>query len=223
LQSTGADGLGARGKVEAVLDALRARYGRPERRESDPLEVLVRGVLSQNTSDVNSGRAYENLRSAFGTWEALARATVGAIAEAIQPGGLAAQKARTIKALMDALARRGAYSLEHLRGLSATEAERELSSVKGVGRKTARLVLLFGFGMPVFVVDTHVHRVTGRLGLIPPRCSRDRAHVLLDALVPDARKYEAHINLIRHGRQTCAARRPACESCVLRGWCAFGA
>jgi len=158
-------------RIQPVLERLLARYGRARRGKRDPLEVLIRGVLSQNTSDVNSARAYENLVARFGTWEAVAAAPRAAIEGAIRQGGLAAQKARTIKAILERLGERGAYCLEHLRHAPVEEAERELKAVKGVGIKTARLVLLFGFGRPVFVVDTHVHRVARRLGWVPEGCT----------------------------------------------------
>lgn len=208
-------------KTPAVLEALADHYGRPRRPRRDPLEVLIQGVLSQNTSDVNSARAYENLIAEFGAWAAVAAASPAAIERAIRTGGLAAQKARTIRSALKYLAARGAYSLDHLRRAPLHEAERELKAIKGVGVKTARLVLLFGFGRPVFVVDTHVHRVARRLGLVPDRCSRERAHVLLDDLVPDAQKYVAHMNMIWHGRQICRARSPLCDGCPVRGWCLF--
>jgi len=210
-------------RIQPVLERLLARYGRARRGKRDPLEVLIRGVLSQNTSDVNSARAYENLVARFGTWEAVAAAPRAAIEGAIRQGGLAAQKARTIKAILERLGERGAYCLEHLRHAPVEEAERELKAVKGVGIKTARLVLLFGFGRPVFVVDTHVHRVARRLGWVPEGCTRDKAHVLLDERVPDAQKYSAHIAMIRHGRELCRPRAPLCDRCPVSAWCLFAA
>lgn len=210
-------------KIRLVLRALAERYGeKPRRGHGDPLEVLVRGVLSQNTTDVNSGRAYRSLREQFAEWEAMAGAPRRRIARAIEQGGLADQKARTIKSILSWLRKRdGALSdgLEFLRGLDDAEVEKRLTAIKGVGIKTARLVLLFGFGRPVFVVDTHVLRVSKRLGLIPPKCTRERAHVLLDGLVSDERKYSGHLNMIEHGRKTCHARSPACAECCVRRWC----
>ncbi len=208
-------------KVPLVLDALESGYGRPRRPRRDPLTVFVRGVLSQNTSDTNSGRAYEALMERFGSWEAISRAAEAGIGQAIESGGLAAQKAATIRRILTSLRERGGFSLDYLKALPAEQAERELTAIKGVGVKTARLVLLFGFGVPVFVVDTHVLRVSRRLGLIPPNCTRQKAHVLLDGIVPDRRKYSAHMNIIRHGRETCHARRPACDGCPIRRWCCF--
>jgi len=208
-------------KVGPVLRALEQRYGAPRRPHLDPLEVLVRGILSQNTTDVNSDRAYGKLMRTFRSWRGVDAARRSVIERAIREGGLAVQKAAAIKSVLRRLRGGGRYSLRFLEKMSPAEAERELTSIKGVGVKTARLVLLFAFGRPVFVVDTHVHRVTRRLGLIPDGCTREKAHVLLDALVPDRRKYSGHMNLIRHGREVCRARAPLCAECCARRWCAF--
>lgn len=206
-------------KIGPVLRTLDEHYGRKIWRGGEPLGVLVRGILSQNTSDVNSGRAYEGLMQEFGGWGEIARATPKRIARAIRSGGLADQKARTIKSVMRWLGRLDGYSLDFLRELDSRRAERELTAIKGVGIKTARLVLLFGLGWPVFVVDTHVLRVSKRLGLVPRRCSREKAHLLLDDLVPDGDKYSGHLNMIAHGRQTCGSRSPDCAACPVRRWC----
>jgi len=208
-------------KIGPVVEALRRHYGAVRRPRRDPVEVLIRGVLSQNTTDLNSGRAYDQLVKAFGSWENIARAQASAVQKAISQGGLAAQKAATIKSILRWLEGRGGYSLEFLRAMPSAEAERALRQVKGVGIKTARLVLLFGFGRPVFVVDTHVLRVAARMGLIPDRCTRARAHAVLDGLIPDRRKYEAHINMIRLGRQICRPRSPNCTLCPVKPWCRF--
>jgi len=221
MTPTPAHALAPERKIAPVLDALRGCYGLPRRPRRDPLEVLIRGVLSQNTSDLNSALAHEGLRETFGDWQGVADAPRRAIERAIRPGGLAAQKAACISAILSWLSGRGGYSLEFLRDMDAADAQKELTSIRGVGIKTARLVLLFGFGRPVFVVDTHVHRVARRLGLIPDRCTRQRAHLLLDDLVPDAAKYSAHMNMIRHGRRLCRARGPDCEPCPVRRWCVF--
>jgi endonuclease-3 len=209
-------------KIGPVLDELEERFGPRERSgEEDPLEVLVRGVLSQNTSDVNSGRAYRSLREEFPTWQELAEADRAEVTRAIRSGGLAEQKARTIEAIMDWLAGRDGFGLEFLEELDPEEAEDRLTAIKGVGVKTARLVLLFGFGWPCFVVDTHVLRVSRRLGLIPENCGRVKAHRLLDEIVPDCRAYGGHLNMIQHGRQICTARSPDCPRCPVSRWCLY--
>jgi len=209
-------------KIMPVLKALTAAYGEKVHGGGrDPLAVLIRGVLSQNTSDVNSGRAYDALMERFGRWEDVAAASERQIARAIVSGGLAEQKAATIGDIMRWLGERGAYSLDFLNDLDNDEAERELTRIKGVGIKTARLTLLFGLERPIFVVDTHVHRVSRRLGLIPPKCGREKAHDLLDTLVPDKQKYNGHMNLIEHGRRTCRSRSPLCDACCARRWCVY--
>ena len=204
-----------------MLAALEAAYGRAEREEREPLEVLVRGILSQNTTDTNSDRAYATLRERMPEWSDVAAADRRRIARAIRCGGLAEQKAATIRNVMRWLRERGGWNLDFLRDLAPPDAERELSAVKGVGIKTARLALLFGFGWPVFVVDTHVHRVARRLGLVPDGTSREKTHHLLDGLIPDGDKYAAHLEMIRHGRERCHARSPECEGCPVRRWCVF--
>jgi len=208
-------------KIGPVLNALESAYGRPVCEPSEPLAVLIRGILSQNTSDTNSDRAYKRLRGKFPTWPALAKASPASIVGAIRSGGLADQKAKAIRNVMQWLEKKDVWRVDFLRGLEPADAERELSAVKGVGIKTARLVLLFGFGWPVFVVDTHVHRVSRRLLLIHDRCSRGKAHGILDDLVPNDRTFSAHMNLIRHGRRCCHARSPDCERCPVRRWCVF--
>lgn len=209
-------------KMGPLLRALTKCYGEKKQGPAgDPLAVLIRGVLSQNTTDVNSHRAYQSLMDEFGDWQGIAKATRKQIARSIRSGGLPAQKAAAIKAIMAWLGRQGTYSLDFLRGSDSEEVERQLTAIKGVGIKTARLVLLFGFGRPVFVVDTHVLRVSKRLGLIPANCSRQKAHILLDDLVPDSRKYSGHLNLIEHGRRTCRSRAPLCDECPLRNWCLY--
>ena len=221
MTCTPAHKLSPERKILPILRALERRYGVPRRRLWDPLEVLVHGVLSQNTTDVNADRAYDKLTRSFGTWEAVAAAPQKAVERAIRESGLAAQKASTIKAVMRWLRKRGEYSLEFLRAGQAEQIESELTSIKGVGIKTARLVALFGFGRPLFVVDTHVLRVTMRLGLIPDGCTRHKAHLLLDRLVPNEKKYSGHLGMIWHGRRTCRARRPLCDACAVRRWCVF--
>ena len=220
-------------KIGPVLAALAERYGPKVLSPREPLAVLIRGILSQNTSDTNSGRAYDALMAEFGDWAGVAAASQSQIARAIVSGGLADQKAQTIRTVMQWLGERerdtrssaaysrAAYSLDFLDGLDSAEAERTLTQFKGVGIKTARLTLLFGLGRPVFVVDTHVHRVSRRLGLIPPKCGRDKAHDVLDALIPDDQTYSGHMNIIEHGRRTCRSRSPLCDACCVRRWCLY--
>jgi endonuclease III len=210
-----------RRRARTVLNRLRKRYGEllPPRR-SDPLEELVLTVLSQHTSDVNAERAFESLRAAFPSWEEVARAPTRAIADAIRSGGLADTKAPRIRAILREVAeRRGAFDLSYLAGLSDEEARSELLSLPGVGPKTAAVVLSFSLERDAMPVDTHVHRVTGRLGLVPPTASAERADRILHDLVPEGLRTPLHVALIRLGREICKAPTPRCRICPLKDIC----
>ena len=207
---------------QAIVEALREMYGPKELECEDPLEVLILTILSQNTTDVNSHRAFERLRERFGSWDEVRLADVDAIAEAIQVGGLAHQKARRIKAVLEAIrAEYGRLSLDFLEGLDTKDALSYLKSFEGVGPKTAACVLLFGCGKPVFPVDTHILRVSKRLGLVGRDVDADEAHEILGALVPPHLTYELHVNMILHGRRLCKPRWPKCEECLLAGECRY--
>lgn len=202
---------------------LERTYGVPERpSDLDPIEVLVRTILSQNTNDILRDKAYDKLREVFSDWQSLRDADVDEIEGAIQVAGLGQQKARSIKqALQEITEQRGRLDLTFLRDMGLDDARNWLVSLHGVGPKTAAIVLLFALGMPAFPVDTHVFRVTKRLGLIPQRASREKAHTLLEMLMPPETYYSFHINLIRHGREICQARRPRCEVCPLQDVCDY--
>jgi endonuclease-3 len=210
-------------KTEQVRHCLREIYGEPTwRPHMDPVSELVSTILSQNTNDVNRDVAYERLRTRLPTWEQVRDADVDEIIEAIRPAGLANQKGPRIQgALRTITEERGELSLDFLAEWPVEEAKVWLSSINGVGPKTAAIVLLFSLGRPAFPVDTHVHRVTKRLGLIGPRTSREKAHVDLEELVPSEDYYAFHLNLIRHGRQVCTSRKPHCSECVLRDLCGY--
>jgi endonuclease-3 len=210
-----------RRRARTVLNRLRKRYGEllPPRR-SDPLEELILTVLSQHTSDVNAGRAFEGLRAAFPSWDDMVRAPTRAIADAIRSGGLADTKAPRIQAILRELAeRRGAFDLSYLAGLSDEEARAELLSLPGVGPKTAAVVLSFSLERDAMPVDTHVHRATRRLGLVPPTASAERADRLLHDLVPEGLRTPLHVALIRLGREICKAPTPRCRICPLKDIC----
>lgn len=210
-----------RRRARTVLNRLRKRYGDlvPPRR-SDPLEELILTVLSQHTSDVNAERAFEGLRAAFPTWDAVVRAQTRSVADAIRSGGLADTKAPRIQAILRELeARRGAFDLSSLEELSDHEARAELVSLPGVGPKTAAVVLSFSLGRDAMPVDTHVHRVTRRLGLVPPKTSAERADRLLHELVPEGLRTPLHVALIRLGREICKAPTPRCRICPLKDIC----
>jgi len=210
-------------KIRRIHDLLLAEYGDHPWHPRDPVATLVLTILSQNTNDVNRDRAFERLRERFPTWEAVRDAPLADLVEAIRPAGLAPTKGPRIQgALRRITAERGELSLDFLADLPLEEARAWLLSLPGVGPKTAAIVLCFALGRPAFPVDTHVHRVCRRLGLIPQRTSREKAHELLEALVPPEIYYPFHLNLIAHGRAVCRARAPRCDDCILRDECAYG-
>lgn len=191
---------------------------RKTRRE--PLEELVQTILSQNTTDVNRDRAWEALRKSFDSWEEVLEAPREGLEETIRVAGLGAQKAATIQRVLQRLREEvGALTLEHLEEMDDADALHYLSGFKGVGVKTAACVLCFSLRRPVLPVDTHVHRVAGRLGLVPADGSREASHRTLNETVPPRLRFPLHLQLVRHGRATCTARSPACERCVLEDLC----
>jgi endonuclease-3 len=202
---------------------LEAVYGVPEwRPHLDPISELVSTILSQNTNDVNRDRAFQSLRARFPTWDEVCEAELDEVKEAIRIAGLANHKGPAIqRALRHIRERRGALTLDFLKDLPIEEAKAWLVGIKGVGPKTAAIVLLFSLGRPAFPVDTHVHRVTGRLGLIGPKVTREKAHAVLEGLLPAELYYPFHLNVIRHGREVCAARSPKCEVCALQELCDY--
>jgi endonuclease III len=213
-----------RRKAERVYRLLEARYGRVRRRRRrDLIDVLVRTILSQNTTDVNSDRAMERLRVRFPSWAAVRDAPVEAVVDAIRPAGLGALKAPRIQAALKTITEEGGgrLSLDFLRRWPAQRAKAWLRRLHGVGPKTAAIVLVFGLGKPAFPVDTHVYRVARRIGLIPQELSVEQAHDWMDALVQPARRGAFHLLLVRHGRTVCRAGRPRCEVCPVARICAF--
>ena len=209
--------------IPYILQNLSAVYGVPKpRRGLDPLDVLIETILSQSTTNVNSDRAFESLKRRFPTWERVRRARVTSIETAIRSGGLAKQKSLRIKHLLnDIYDRRGELDLSFLGTAPLEEAKQFLASFKGVGPKTVACTLLFAYNRPVFPIDTHIFRIARRLGLIPLKCSDDEAHQLMGRMIPPKRYFEAHINLIRHGRQICRPRDPLCEQCCLVDYCEY--
>ncbi len=211
-------------QAAAVHARLKEFYGVPDwDHPSPPLDELINTILSQNTNDRNRDLAYGRLRAVLPTWEAVRDAPAEQVMEAIRPAGLANQKGPRIQAVLRAItAERGSLDLEFLRALPPAEAHAWLLSFNGVGPKTAAIVLVFSLGMPAFPVDTHVHRVTGRIGLRPERMTADQAHTYLAGMFPPQEYGPAHLNIIRLGREICDARRPRCEICPLRDICDFG-
>ena len=177
-------------------------------------------LLSQNTSDSNSGRAFIRLLNEFPDYESLLDADVKKIEQAIQPGGLAPTKAPRMQAMLrEVWSRRGSFDLTFLQEMPLEEARAWLRSLPGVGPKTAACVLLFSLGMPALPVDTHVHRVAIRLGLVPEKSTAEQAFELLEPMLKPDEVYPFHIQLIKHGRRTCSARKPKCEDCPLAAGC----
>jgi endonuclease-3 len=211
-----------RARLRTIVGRLRRAYGDPpEPRRLPPIDELVLTILSQNTSDLNRDRAYADLRRAHPTWAAVADARSRSIARAIKRGGLSLTKAPRIKAALRALRDRG-IALDGprpLAGMRATAIWDLLLGLPGVGPKTAACVLLFSLERPCFPVDTHVHRISIRLGLVPPGSSAIRAQEVLQAAVAPPDVYELHMGLIRHGRAVCVARRPLCSQCALADIC----
>jgi len=198
-------------------------YGEPSWRPFyAPMDELVLTFLSQNTSDLNSGRAFQSLKARFPDWQAVLDAPVQEVADAIRSGGLADRKAPRIqKALRRILEERGDFNIDFLTDLPVDDAMNWLTSFDGIGHKTASIVMLFCFGREAFPVDTHVGRVTRRLGLAAPKDTEEKIKGLWERLVPSEWYYALHLNLIRHGREVCHAPRPECGRCVLNDLCRY--
>jgi endonuclease-3 len=210
-------------RARQVHQRLLDFYGQPPwRNPLPPLDELVSTILSQNTNDTNRDRAFAALRRRFPTWEQVRDAEPEAVVTAIRPAGLANQKGPRIQTVLKEItAERGSLDLTFLKELPLEEARSWLMKFKGVGPKTAAIVLLFSLGRPAFPVDTHIYRVTGRIGLRPEGMSVEEAHPYLEGLFPAEAYYAAHLNLIRLGREVCAARRPECERCPVRRLCSY--
>ncbi|MEX2548225.1 MAG: endonuclease III [Chloroflexota bacterium] len=239
------------GLMQDTLAALRLMYGKPEwRRVYNPTSELILTMLSANSADINAEKAFDALcrhwppqsdvdRAGAGAgyrpgwggvgieesgadWSAVADAPIDELINVIRPGGLAPTKAPRIQAVLRRIVEeRGDYSLEFLAAMAPQKALAWLTSVPGIGRKTASVLLMFAFGMPLMPVDRHVERVSKRIGLIPPRATAEQAHDYLQALLDDENVHEAHVNLITHGRQTCHALRPEHDRCAIAARCRF--
>ncbi len=207
--------------IEEIIWLLEKEYGvRHFEPHHSPISVLVQTILSQNTSDMNSKRAFDSLLTTFGNWEAIANASVDEIAESIWMGGLARIKAGRIKQVLQEIwEERGSLDLSFLDRLPLPQAKAWLLQLPGVGPKTAGCVLLFSLGKPALPVDTHVFRVAKRLGLIDSKVSSEQTHNLLESQVPPQSVYQFHLHMVEHGRQVCQAQQPRCHRCVLRQLC----
>ncbi len=208
-------------RIDQIIPMLIRTYGdRIWHRRLDPVGELVQTILSQNTSDTNSHRAFTSLIELFGNWQSIADAPAHHVAAAIRSGGLADAKAKYIKSALQALEKDTFnFNLLFLKDMTVRDARGWLVRLPGVGMKTASCVLLFSLGMPAFPVDTHVYRVSKRLGLIEAKTSVDAAHVKLEKMVKPDDIYRAHMLIIEHGRKTCKSQRPLCLTCVLKDIC----
>jgi endonuclease-3 len=207
-----------------IHERLLEFYGEPIWRNPLPaIDELVSTILSQNTNDINRDRAFNALRARFSTWEEVRDANVSDVVEAIRPSGLANQKGPRIQQVLRSITEeRGSLDLSFLKDLTVEEARNWLTRFNGVGPKTAAIVLCFSLDMPAFPVDTHVYRVTGRIGLRPEKMTVEQAHPHLESLFPPETYYASHLNIIRLGREICQARRPRCEECPIRNLCDYG-
>ncbi|MYE26515.1 MAG: endonuclease III [Chloroflexi bacterium] len=210
-------------KYAPVAEALTTVYGELDwSRNQDGMDELISCILSQSTNDANRDRAFARLKERFADWDAVRFADLDDLIEAVRPAGLANQKAPRIQnALAVIFEKAGEYSIDFLNEMSMKEAKAWLVSLKGIGPKTAAIVLCFAYGRPAFPVDTHIYRVSKRVGFIPDKLSADDAHPVMEAIAPPADYYQFHIQLIQHGRDTCHARKPACERCPIADNCDF--
>ena len=207
-----------------IHERLLEFYGEPIWRNPLPaIDELVSTILSQNTNDINRDRAFNALRARFGTWEEVRDAQTGDVVNAIRPAGLANQKGPRIQQVLRSITEeRGSLDLTFLENLTVEEARAWLTRFNGVGPKTAAIVLCFSLNKPAFPVDTHIYRVTGRIGLRPEKMTVEQAHPYLESLFPPETYYAAHLNIIRLGREICQARRPRCEVCPIVKLCDYG-
>ena len=208
-------------RIKRINALLEREYGIPKReRKVDLLDVLVQTILSQNTNDQNRDRAYRRLKNQFPRWGDILNAKRRVVVEALRPGGLARQKAKRIVDILQWLRKReGKVSLTFLKRMGEEEIKETLGELKGIGPKTVHCLLLFGLGREAFPVDTHILRVGKRLGFVPQEIDAEKAHAWMAPLVPQGKALSLHINLIRHGRFVCKAKRPRCSECFLGGDC----
>jgi endonuclease-3 len=208
-------------KVKEINSILERQFGIPEREGNEsPLDTLIHTILSQNTNDTNSGRAYDNLIARFPLWEDVLSADVEEIARVIRVGGLAGQKSIRIKEFLNwAKTTYGELNLDFICDMDTAEAIQLLTKLKGIGLKTANVMLCFACGKEVFPVDTHIFRISKRLALVPSNASPDKAHEIMGQLFPEGKAYPLHVNMIHFGRAICHAQKPVCKECPLIKYC----
>lgn len=207
-----------------IVQNLENTFGEPHlKKKSDPLAMLINIILSQATSDANSRRTFENLEKHFGKWENVLSADETEIAEVIKLGGLANQKSKVIKNLLLQIKEtHGTLSLKFLDKMPDSAARDYLMQFRGIGPKTVACTLLFALHKEIFPLDTHIFRILKRMGILPEKITDEKAHKLLDELVPRGKFYSLHVNLIRLGRNICRPREPLCEKCPLIEYCDYG-
>ena len=207
-----------------IHEQLLEFYGEPIWRNPLPaIDELVSTILSQNTNDINRDRAFNSLRAKFSTWEEVRDAEADDVVNAIRPAGPANQKGPRIQQVLRSITEeRGNLDLSFLADLSVDESKAWLTKFNGVGPKTAAIVLCFSLNKAAFPVDTHIYRVTGRIGLRPEKMTVEQAHPHLEGLFPPETYYAAHLNIIRLGREICTARKPFCEKCPIIMLCDYG-
>lgn len=210
-------------KAVKIHETLLNVFGEPIWRNPLPaIDELVSTILSQNTNDINRDRGFNALRAKFPTWEQVRDAEANDVIDAIRPAGLANQKGPRMQQVLKAITEeRGSLDLSFLAEMPLEEARSWLTKFNGVGPKTAAIVLCFSLGIPAFPVDTHVYRVTGRIGLRPEKLTVEQAHPYLEAVFPPQTYYAAHLNLIRLGREICNARKPLCMNCPIVKLCDY--
>jgi endonuclease-3 len=212
-----------RTKYEPIAEILRQVYGDLQwSAQQSAMDELISCILSQSTTDLNRDRGFAGLKNRFPTWQDVVDAPTSEVVDAIRVAGLANQKAPRIQdALNYIYQERGEYNIDFLKDIPLDEAKAWLTQMRGIGPKTAAIVLCFAFGLPAFPVDTHVHRVGRRIGFAPEKMAADAMHDVMEAIVPDDQHYAFHIYLIQHGRDTCTARRAYCERCPLTAYCDY--
>lgn len=210
--------------IPRITRLLEDTYGSPDSKPRyEPLDELILTILSQTTTARNYTMAFARLREQFDTWDSVRIAETDEIEKAIRVGGLAKVKAPRIKNILSEIhSRHGSLNLNFLADMPDFAARDYLMQYGGVGIKTASCVLMFSLNKPVLPVDTHVYRITQRLGLIDSSVSVEAAHDILQKMVPNKLVYSFHVNLVTHGRQTCKARNPACDICPLLDLCVYG-
>lgn len=205
-----------------IAPLLEETYGRKHWKKHDGMDELISCILSQSTTDANRDRGFEALKKQYPTWEQVHYAEEDELVETIRPAGLANSKAPYIQGSLAAIfEQRGEYNIDFIESMPVTDAKEWLQKLPGVGPKTAAIVLCFAYNRPAFPVDTHVHRVGKRIGLLPPKISANKAHEHMEAIVPDDEFYAFHLQLIYHGRAICKARNPQCEECPIKQHCEY--